>query len=399
MKQHQMSESVIVTGIHNINNLGVIRGLARKGISITLLDVDPSSMVRRSRFINERLICPNPHNSEAAFIEFLIKLGRRIDHQPVIIPTGDAEVMALSKHKDELDAYFRIPVSSFDIVDLLVNKKRFFLDISLKGIPCPKSYFPNSDDEARYIAGHIECPFIVKSAYSHEFIRRFHKKVFVIHSISEFETAIELLNASQLDYFLQEIIPGNSLFLFYGYFSRKSVPLGLCGYDKVRQFPIDFGIGTICRSVIRPQPINLAIKFLSDIQYHGLAEPEFKFDPRDGQFKLIEINTRSVTQTLLANACGVPVEYLAYLDLIKENVEPLTSATEGILWIDEINEMHYQFSRLRQGYFPFTELSAILKEKIVFAGAASDDPIPFLIGLAHFFYERFNSLINMNILK
>ena len=77
--------------------------------------------------------------------------------------------------------------------------------------------------------------------------------------------------------------------------------------------------------------------------------------------------------------------------MLRGNVEPLKPATEGVLWIDEINELHYQLSRIRRGLFSFSELSFILEGKKVFAGAAADDPIPIVIGLAHFIHERYIS--------
>lgn len=384
-------ESAILSGVHNVNALGVLRGLKRKGIPVIVLDVDSKSMVRYSRYASTLFPCPNPLNSEMGFINVLTELGRSLDHRPVYIPTGDAEVLALSKHKEKLIAYYRMPVASFDTINLLVNKKRFFQDVIRRNIPCPRTCFPETVDEMRKMAADIGYPLIMKSAYSHRFIQEFHKKVFVIHSPSTLETAIAMLNGRIQDYFLQEIIPGNTLYLFYCYFNRQSVPLGICGYDKVRQFPRDFGIGTVCRSIIRTQPIHTAVEYLQNIGYHGLAEPEFKLDPRDGQYKLIEINTRSVTQTQLAAACGIHVEYLAYRDMVWGNVEPLKPAKEGLLWIDEINELHYQLSRIRRGLFSFSELSFILKGKKVFAGVALDDPIPIVIGLARFFHERYNS--------
>lgn len=387
-----MHESVVLTGINNVNNLGVLRGLGRKGIPITLLDVDPYSMVRYSRFINHRVPCPNPQDSDTAFIHFLIELGAHLDHKPVIIPTGDAEVMALSKHKDTLDAFYRIPISPLDIVDLLVNKKRFFQDLSHNNIQSPKSFFPATINEARYLAKHIDYPFIIKAAYSHEFIKRFRKKVFVIHSFPEFEKAAELLQVARLDYFFQEIIPGNTLYLFYTYLNRQSIPLGICGYDKVRQFPDDFGIGTVCRSINRPEPIDTAVQLLRNIHYHGLAEPEFKLDPRDGVYKIIEINTRSVTQTLLANTCGVHVEYLAYMDMIQENIGSTGPAKEGVLWIDEINDLNYHISKIRKGLFSFDETGSLKGEK-VFACAAADDPVPFVIALLRFTSQRLTGIV------
>ena len=385
------AESAILCGIHNVNALGVLRGMRRKGIPVIVLDIDSQSMVRYSRYASTLFPCPNPLDSEAGFIDTLMEFGRSLDHRPVFIPTGDAEVLSLSKHKEKLLAYYRMPVASFDTINLLVNKKLFFQDVIRRNIPCPRTFFPETVDEMRKMAADIGYPLIVKSAYSHRFIREFHKKVFVIHSPSTLETAIAMLNGHIQDYFLQEIIPGNTLYLFYGYFSRQSVPLGICGYDKVRQFPKDFGIGTICRSKNRFHLIRAAVQYLQDIGYYGLAEPEFKLDPRDGLYKLIEINTRSVTQTVLAAACGVHVEYLAYQDLIWGNVEPLKPATESILWIDEINELHYHLSRIRRGFFAFSELTGLVKEKKIFAGAAIDDPVPFLIGLMQFFRERLTS--------
>jgi predicted ATP-grasp superfamily ATP-dependent carboligase len=141
----------------------------------------------------------------------------------------------------------------------------------------------------------------------------------------------------------------------------------------------------------RPKPVQDAVAYLQSISYYGLAEPEFKLDPRDGRYKLIEINTRSVTQTQLVSACGVHVEYLAYLDMIEGNVEPVAPATNGVLWIDEINELHYQLSRIRRGHFNFPEMIEMACEKKVFAGSAIDDPIPIIVGLIRFFQERVTS--------
>lgn len=385
-------ESAILSGIHNVNPLGVLRGLGRKGIPIILLDIDSHSMVRYSRFVTKRFPCPNPHDSEMGFIETLLELGRSLDHRPVYIPTGDAEVLVLSKHQEILSPYFRMPVASFETINLLVNKKRFFQDMVLRNIPCPRTCFPETVDEMRKMAADIGYPLIVKSAYSHRFIQEFHKKVFVIHSPSTLETAIAMLNGHIQNYFLQEIIPGNTLYLFYGYFSRQSIPLGICGYDKVRQSPDDFGIGTVCKSINRPEPIDTAVQFLRNIHYHGLAEPEFKLDPRDGVYKIIEINTRSVTQTLLANTCGVHVEYLAYLDMVQGNVDPIGPAKEGVLWIDEINDLNYHISKIRQGLFSFAETGSLKGEK-VFACAAADDPAPFAFALLRFISEKLAGIV------
>lgn len=386
------TDSVVLCGAHNVNSLGVTRGLGRKGIPIILLDIDSRSMVRFSRFVSNRVSCIDPNSSEIGFVENLIALGKSFDHRPVYIPTSDVEVLVLSKYNNILSSYFRMPVASFDTIDLLVNKKKFFQDVQRRNIPCPKTCFPETVEETRKMAAEIGYPLVVKSAYSHRFILEFQKKVFVVHSPSELETAIELLEGAFQDFFLQEIIPGNELYLFYTYLNRHSVPLGICGYDKVRQHPKDFGIGTICMSKNRPEPLQTAISYLQDIAYCGFAEPEFKIDPRDGLYKLIEINTRTVMQTMLASKGGISMEYLAYQDMIGCGVEPQQMVPDGILWIDEISELYYFLSAIRKGGYSLSEILGIQRDKIVLAGMAVDDPIPFVVELVRFFCDRLDLL-------
>ena len=132
------AESAILSGIHNVHALGVLRGLRRKGIPVIVLDVDSKSMVRYSRYVTRLVPCRNPLDSEMGIIDVFMELGRSLDHRPVFIPTGDAEVLALSKHKEKLLAYYRKPVASFNTINPLVNKKRFFQDVIRWNIPCPE---------------------------------------------------------------------------------------------------------------------------------------------------------------------------------------------------------------------------------------------------------------------
>ena len=44
---------------------------------------------------------------------------------------------------------------------------------------------------------------------------------------------------------------------------------------------------------------------LKEIGYYGLSEVEFKKDPRDGRYKLLEINARTWLWHSLAIRCGV----------------------------------------------------------------------------------------------
>ena len=64
----------------------------------------------------------------------------------------------------------------------------------------------------------------------------------------------------------------------------------------------------------------------------GLSQVEFKRDPRDGSFRLMEVNPRLWQWHGLASACGVDLPVIAYRDLTGEKVEPVSVHESGRIW-------------------------------------------------------------------
>lgn len=388
---------VIIGGNNNTNSLGVVRNLGRQGIPVILLDFDHRSMVRSSRYVSKKLACPSPKESEDRFIEFLLQLGRQADQKSVIIPTNDAEVMALSKHKADLDQYYLLPIPSYDIIQKLVDKRFFYQMLEQMGIPHPKTFFPSDLTRLESMARELEFPFLIKPACMHLFFAEFHTKCFVINSTEDLNLALRKIKGKDLDLMLQDIIPGSEIYMLYTYFNKKVEPVAICGYDKQRQYPPDFGNGSSCRTRWRSEPIESAMKVLKGLKYRGMAEPEFKKDPRDGEYKFLEINARTTTQSILPAACGMNIEYLAYLDSIGEEY-PADFGTheEGSLWVDEIADLLSCLSHIRRGTLSTAEAIRSYRGKKVYATAAWDDPVPFLQFLYDFAGQRVNNFCEKN---
>ena len=70
------------------------------------------------------------------------------------------------------------------------------------------------------------------------------------------------------------------------------------------------------------EPVDAALRLLEAFGYYGLSQVEFKRDPRDGGFKLMEINPRLWQWHGLATACGVDLPRIAYDDLVGESSPP-----------------------------------------------------------------------------
>jgi predicted ATP-grasp superfamily ATP-dependent carboligase len=227
----------------------------------------------------------------------------------------------------------------------------------------------------------MEYPYIIKPACIHLFWPRFHTKCFVIHSYQELEDAAQRLENEDLEVMVQEIIPGKELYSLSTYFNKKSEPLAICGYDKLRQYPPDFGIGSIWRSAWRSGPIDLGIQVLKLLKYHGLAEPEFKRDPRDGKYKFLEINARSIMLNSLPTKCGADITYIAYLDTIGQYKGNSVSSQDGVLWIYEVFDLLSCLIQIKGGKLGVREIFKSFRGKKVLATATWDDPVPFFVFL------------------
>src|SRR5207302_4833666 len=91
---------------------------------------------------------------------------------------------------------------------------------------------------------------------------------------------------------LQELIPGggSTQFSYAGVWHRGS-PVASLVARRTRQYPIDFGYtSTFVETVHRPEVEDAACRFLRSLDFTGLVEVEFKYDARDGRYKILDVN-------------------------------------------------------------------------------------------------------------
>jgi predicted ATP-grasp superfamily ATP-dependent carboligase len=390
---HKPTGVVVTSGV-TANALGVIRCLGRRGISVVYIDSDSSSIARYSKYIDIRLTRKKTANWESDFINLLKEFGMQ-NQGMLIIPVGDEDVLALAKHKVELGLFYHIPVPEYETVQNLVDKKRFYRILGEMQIPHPKTYFPESLTELVSIGEKVAYPYIIKPAFSIPFQEEFGRKVFHVKSTNDLALAADRLRYKDLEVMIQEIIPGREIYAFFTYFNKLSEPLAICGWDKIRQYPLDFGFGTFCKSNWRPTATDYSLQFLQKIKFHGFAEVEVKKDPRDGQYKMIEINARTSLQNALAGACGEDVVYAAYLDASGQAKEHQFSFSNDILWTDDFRDVVSFLQHLVRRDIGIGELIESLKPQKVRSISAWDDPVPLFVRAAVVSYRAIHSLFTL----
>ena len=184
---------------------------------------------------------------------------------------------------------------------------------------------------------------------------------------------------------LQEYVPGgaDSVWMFNGYFDGRSECLvGFCG-QKLRQYPPYTGITSL--GICRPNEVvaETTKAFMKEVGYRGILDIGYRFDARDGQYKLLDVNPRlGTTFRLFVDGNGLDVVRALYLDLTGQPV-PAPAHPDGRKWMIENYDLVSSRRYLRDGALTLRSWLRSLRGLRELAWFARDDPRPFLSMCRH----------------
>ncbi len=314
----------------HITGLAVARSLGRRGVPVIALDRDPKGYALASKYATVTALCPNVLEDEEGFIRYLLDLGAMLDRPGILYPTNDEWVLAVNRHRERLGRSFIIPFSGPDIVEPVLDKARLYGTARELGIPIPRTWDLGREDLARVSAA-LPYPCIVKPTEQRSFYDVFGDKAWRIGSPAEFRAALDRAAGHPL--VAQEIV-GQGLTDFYSvcsYIGNDGEAHGTFVGRKLEQYPPDFGTGCLVAAEGPAAIAERGVQILKAFGYRGISEVEFIYDARDGEHKLLDVNTRVWKWIGLPIAAGVDLPWLAYADAtgVPEIAPP---AREGLIW-------------------------------------------------------------------
>ena len=315
----------LVLDVAWVNGLAAIRSLGRAGIPVLAVDHRPSALGFRSRYA-QSVPSPDPAVEPEAFVEALAA-----QEPGVLLPTHDPPLNAVARYRDRLDG-FRFPFPSWDVLER-IQDKRFQLETAAEaGVDIPETRYPQSAAEARAAGEDLGFPVLVKPAHPVGFKRKFNRQAFRAETAAEVDRAYG--DAEDFAPMVQELIPGgdDELYSLGSYLREDGEPLGLFSGRKILQVPPVVGTCRVGESVWVQEVVDAGLSLLRALRFHGISQVEFKRDPRDGRYKLMEVNPRLWQWHGLAAACGVDVPLIAYRDLTGEDVVPASMNGEQRRW-------------------------------------------------------------------
>ena len=380
--------SAVILGM-NCNGLSIARSLGRRGIRVIGIDQDKSLPGIYSRYC--RPLHPEfigaPDSNSSQWVEFLTALGQTFEEPSVLFPCSDAAVLLISRHREVLKTYYRYSLPPAPVTEALINKAATYNVARKLGIPCPNTFTVCGQDELQELAPRLSYPCALKPVYTHLWREQgSFGKLVVVGSQEQLSQAYRQVKERGLEVIVTEIIPGGDerLYALYTYFDHSSKPLVVFTKRKIRQYPIDYGIGSMHISEWEPRVAELGLRLMKGVEFRGIGIPEFKLDPRDSEYKLMEVNVRCGLPIGLAAASGVDIPYLAYQDLIGDPVTPPGMFKEGVKWICFEWDLFAFLDYKACGRLNWLQWIRSLMGKKTYAFFSWDDPIPFLVALKGF---------------
>lgn len=303
-----------------------LKSLSDRGLNVYVAGFSSTAMCRFSNLKKKFIKIPLYINTEEKYITFLIDtiIKYQID---VFIPVNE-EIFIVAKHISKFPASVKIPVDRHSKLIKVHNKKSSFEHAVINNIPTPKTYLVTAPEEVWEIADRITFPAVIKNLESQGSKGVFHLKN-KQELLTTFKKTIERQRLASHQFpLIQEYVKGDG----YGVsclFDHGKVK-AVFTHKRVLEKFITGGPSTRRISVKNDTLEKDAIKYLSSLNWHGVAMLEFKYDEDSGKYYFLEVNPRLWGSINLPFISGVDFPYLLYRLAIGEDLQTIPDYKTGI---------------------------------------------------------------------
>lgn len=374
-----------------------VRSLAARDVNPIVASEYTDIPAAASRFCEEFVRIPSPHDDLLAYRDALLGLAARPDVK-TIYPLRPQDPYVFAKYADEFEPYVSLVTPSMETLRTVQDRLKLVEAAEAAGVPAPETRLLSEVDD-------WDEQRIIKSRYNllvDEHLPSLSPRdVLTVKSIEHLEAGerpdVEAIRASmQHDPIVQEYVESSDEYVF-GALYDSGQALTTFQHRQVRGDSYRGGGGVYRESVHDPRLEEVGRKLLDHLDYHGLACIEYMKDAETGEYVLTEINPRLWQSLPLAVEAGAdfPINYW-YLatgrpDLIEDGYE--TGVGCHLLY----GEFQHLLSIVSDDS-PIVDRPSVTGTTAHIASSCLqtpnfdilkfDDPRPFLRGVGHFVRKR-----------
>jgi predicted ATP-grasp superfamily ATP-dependent carboligase/LmbE family N-acetylglucosaminyl deacetylase len=342
----------------------------------------PDRPDRWSRYVSGWVDDPRP--DEDALVAALLERARTSEQPTVLFYQSDAELLLVSRRRDELSPALRYVVPEADLVEKLVDKAAFQELAQRTGLPVPPGHVldlarPELDDRLTF-------PLLVKP------LRRERSwdsvtaaKATTVQDRGQLDALVEAMAPAHAQLMVQQPVfgPETRMESYHVYVDASGRVAAEFTGRKVRTYPLEMGHSTSVATSDAPDVARLGREVVEALDLRGVAKLDFKRDD-DGRLWLLEINARFNLWHNVGAAAGANIPAIVWADLLGLPRPPLTTARPGVVWC-----------RVERDYRAARAEGLTRWQWLRFAAAAETrtpvdltDPLPLLAGTVGPAYRR-----------
>ena len=326
-----------------LGGISLVRTLGLAGLQAIVATSDPEEPALLSRHCTASLMLPASDQHDAR-VEALVIAGRQLAgaygcRVPLMYGSDDA-LELVNANRERLARYFLFMLSAPDVGEALIAKDRFQALAEHRGLPMPRelAWEGIGDGLLRNEPGAVVAKPRTKRDWHHSVLceRLFNgegkARVFATGAEAAANPVVAMFR-EQLTF--QQFVPGDDreLWSYHGLADeRGEVMVSFVG-RKVRTFPAGNGESAFIELARNPALEELGREVARKCPLAGPFKMDFKRDPRDGRFYLLEINARFSLWNYLGAVNGVNLMRATYDYLVFKERPAAAPYGTGRRWL------------------------------------------------------------------
>ncbi len=273
----------------------------------------------------------------------------------ILVGCTDAYADLIIENKDFLSRFYFCAAPRADLAEKLISKEAFYEMCLTHGIDYPETVVLHGESEIEKLSSlPFSYPIVLKASSSirywqHPFDGM--KKVYILQTEEEAKEVAHTVFRSGYDdsLIIQDFIPGDDsgMYVLTAYSDQNANVKMMClGHVLLEEHtPKGIGNHVAILTEYHEDLMNRVKTFLETVGYTGFSNFDIKFDPRDGKFKVFEINLRQGRSNYYVTHSGANLARLLVSDAENELPEGTEFVKTASFWHTVPKKIIYSYIR------------------------------------------------------
>ncbi|RUO19624.1 hypothetical protein CWE08_09330 [Aliidiomarina iranensis] len=372
-----MKATALVLGGY-INGYSIVKELHEEGVDNIALFHAGRTIAGFSNKINYMATIDKTPES---LLKELRKLNEKFDYI-VVFPTDDLQVENLYHIREEIKDFCYLPLNP-DTVMQSLDKYYQYAVCERIGVPFPKTKLINIATDLDEI-DELTFPILIKPSTRVDIVQNVFRNIY-LEDAESYAVNKELLKSfidKEIEFIASEFVPGDdtNIYAYTCYRSQDAVIQNEWTGKKLTQYPDDYGVFCSASNEAPSEVLEQGRALVEALDAFGIIEPEFKYDPRDQSFKLMEVNLRSMMWHRTGKVSGVRLHKSMYDFALGNNpIKDTQHKQPTIHFVYMVHEIGNLIAR--KGYWKYFKHNVWGGDKRVWAVYEIQDIKPFIYSL------------------